>query len=243
MPIGKCGDIGRRLDAEGVAGGQPALLASTWRRGSDSRSRRRPRRCAAPSCGTSRRPSAVRARRRAGRRRRGSAGRCADTRPAENSTTSVTIRLPDSSSSTARGVGLDSTAMRGHRLAQPERDVATAHLVEQLVHDLAVEELQRPLAALDQRHRRRRARRTSTRTRCRSRPAPTTASVRGSFFSAVTSSLVRTTSPSAGTPGGRGRARADGDDDAGRADRRAVRVADDLQACADRRTRPRPRAG
>ena len=42
---------------------------------------------------------------------------------------------------------------RGHRLTQPEGDVAAAHLVQQLVHDLAVEELQRPFTALDQGHR------------------------------------------------------------------------------------------
>jgi hypothetical protein len=42
---------------------------------------------------------------------------------------------------------------RLHGLAEAERDVARAHLVEQLVDDLAVEELEGPLPPLDQRHR------------------------------------------------------------------------------------------
>ena len=76
----------------------------------------------------------------------------AASRPAEKSTTSDTSRLPDSRLRTARGGGSRLTAERLHALAEPERDVALAELVQQLVDDLAIEELERPLAALDQRH-------------------------------------------------------------------------------------------
>ena len=41
---------------------------------------------------------------------------------------------------------------RLHGFAEPERDVALAELVHELVDDLAVEELERPIAALDQGH-------------------------------------------------------------------------------------------
>ena len=73
-------------------------------------------------------------------------------RPAENSTMSATIRLPDSRwISARRGAAPPAIVERERldRLAQAERDVAVAHLVDQLVDDLAVEELERPLAPLD----------------------------------------------------------------------------------------------
>ena len=75
----------------------------------------------------------------------------AATRPAENSTMSATRRLPDSRCSTARGGGPSATSMDSDRFAEAERDVAIAHLVDQLVDDLVVEELERPLAPLDER--------------------------------------------------------------------------------------------
>ena len=48
--------------------------------------------------------------------------------------------------------GLLADGQRGHRLAEAESDVAVAHLVHELVHDLAVDELQHSLAPLDQGH-------------------------------------------------------------------------------------------
>ena len=104
------------------------------------------------------------------RRPRGSARRSRRARPTEKSTMSATMRLPDSRSTARRGARGPSRQLdRRHRLAEAESDVPLPHLVDQLVHDLGVDELERPVAPLDQRHLRRRAPRTSRRTRCRSR--------------------------------------------------------------------------
>ena len=166
------------------------------------RSRRPRRRCAARTCGTRSSVTSGRARRRSGPRRRSSRRSVAATRPTEKSTTSATMRFP--------GLEQDDRAPgpcrvdrdRGDRLAEAESDVAIAHLVHQLVDDLAVEELERPLALLDDRDLDARAPRTSRRTRSRSRRAPTTAIVFGKGLQATMASLVRTIWPSTGTPGG-----------------------------------------
>ena len=98
--------------------------------------------------------------------------------------------------------------------ASPKRNVTlrVAHLVEELVDDLAVEELERPLAPLDQRHRTPRAAKIEVYSMPMT-PAPTTASVRGSCFSLTMSSVFRMTSPSARIPGGWRRMGADRDQD------------------------------
>ena len=125
----------------------------------------------------------------------------ADTRPAENRTTSVTIRLPDSSSSTARGVGFDSTAIEA--TASPSRNV-TLRLRIWCSSSSTISRSRNSSG---------RSRRSMSVTATPSAanidaystpitPAPTTARLRGSFFIRMTSSLVMTTSPSAGTPGG-----------------------------------------
>ena len=64
---------------------------------------------------------------------------------------SATMRLPDSSCSTARrgGPSLISSVLDG--LAEAELDVPLAHLVNQLVDDLGVDELERPVALVDDR--------------------------------------------------------------------------------------------
>ena len=98
-------------------------------------------------------------------------------RPAEKNTMSATMRLPDSRIITARRGGPSETSMLDS-LAEAEGDAAVAHLVDQLVDDLVVEELED------------RSRRSTSVTSTPSAanidaysmpitPAPTTASVRG----------------------------------------------------------------
>ncbi len=125
----------------------------------------------------------------------------ADTRPAENSTTSLTIRLPDSSNSTPRGVGLDSTAIEA--TASPSRNVT----LRLRIWWSSSSTISRSRNSSGRSRRSMRVTDTPSAANIEAystpiTPAPTTASVRGSFFIVVTSSLVRTTSPSAGTPGG-----------------------------------------
>ncbi len=118
--------IGHRpgVDAEGVRRRRGAPARSTWRRGSGSRSRRPRRRCAAPRSGTARRRRAGRASSAASPAAARLSRSVAPTRPAENSTMSATMCLPDSSCSTARGGGSVAHGERLDRLAEAEGDVA-----------------------------------------------------------------------------------------------------------------------
>ena len=74
----------------------------------------------------------------------------AATRPAENSTMSATMRLPDSRCSTRPLRRLRADGQRLDGLAEAEGDVAVPELVDQLVDDLTIEEVERPVPALDQ---------------------------------------------------------------------------------------------
>ena len=215
------------LDAEGVTGGQPALLDDVAARlGKPMTSP------AAKMCGTvvqnvsstfsrprssARRPAAPRISR-----------SVADTRPAENSTTSADDPFAGFEQQHAPRRRARLHRDRGHRLAQPERDVATAHLVEQLVHDLTVEEFQRPVAALDEGH--------GHAERGEHRGVLDTDHPGAHHGQRARQLLHRGHVVTGeddlavgGDAGGRGRTGADGDDDAGRAHRVGA-VADDLQA-------------
>ena len=65
---------------------------------------------------------------------------------------SATMRLPDSSCSTARRGGPSLTSSFCDGLAEAELHVALSHLVNQLVDDLGVDELERSVALVDDRH-------------------------------------------------------------------------------------------
>ena len=183
MPMGKCAAIGPAVDAERRAGGQAPLLGRGRgeARVADHVARREDVGHRGAEVRVHLQPPAL-----VGLEARGPAGSgrsVAARRPAEKRTESGDDALARLEVRTA----FARRAFRERRscsTASPrrKRDVAVAHLVDQLVHDLAVEELERPVPPLDQGDRAPRGRRRSTRTRCRSPRAPTTAIVRGQLL-------------------------------------------------------------
>ena len=85
-----------------------------------------------------------------GRRRRGSAPSVAPTRPAAYSTISERTRRPPSRMVTGQSFSI---SMPLHLGAEAQRDAAVAQLVDEVVDQLAVDELEHAWPRLDQRHR------------------------------------------------------------------------------------------
>ena len=148
---GKVAGHRSRFDSEGLARGQPALLRGRGRetRISDDVAGREDVRHRRPEGVVDLEPTAV-VRRQARRREIEALGRRQPTGREEDGIghqSLAGLEVEDRAQGRALGHG-----ERLHAFTEPEGDVALAELVHQLVDDLAIEELERPLAALDQGH-------------------------------------------------------------------------------------------